>query len=917
MVSPWMENGSVNLLDDSDDRIDRCELIRLYMTLQCVGVARGLAYLHETNIVHGDLKGGNVLLSDSGEALLADFGNAVLVGSALLFTESTSTRSGFSAPEQLQGEVGYSREADIYSLGMEIISRQQPYAYIQNEATVIAAILIKRQRPKRPEDTIPTNSQQGDALWSLLESCWSWDPKDRPKARSVVREIETIKSKGLLVKAPETSTGLSSPGSALSPDVPEPKRRPETLEEREFQKKRPRLVEVDKPVQISIAHQQLISVSKTKDMHNDAARWKGWPDLDGLTAHLDVIRRLGYRLDNLADDLLSEIRKSGIDAPETAELEFLSSVVSDSQKACSLLLELEPDKGPVDVVLSHKLARMIDQLPRLETIATHLKFSRELRAINLNGLTPDQIEEFVLRGQRVGLSPNHRIMVELVRKATDGRQWIAFATSALAQPRPEMKDLDQLLASAHSVPTLPDMLGKLIRVWSRGREHERKVGACLRPPGGTLVGINDAIEVAIAALDEVCLPAAEELRTLSGEARTWEKTCEEIMTGRFKARGNMTIFDEFRVIRDEGQAKLWAFRMPWFEDMVQQLAMHEDWISRLPRPGLSALDSDSILRDLRGSGNAECVPPTNEARTCICFEPVVVGESGQLDAEVAQCGHCLVRFHAKCIEGSCPFCDDQTWNGLIGEPPMFKWRRLSSQYETACELTRHYYVPEYRALEAILNDNGDSALTKPIIKFIKQLGRRELPDPAVILQIRHFMRKLYRIQVEISVRPEVFSYGLSLAHLHRQMTMRPWVKYMTRGKPKFVFKAEMDPQVSDGSRCLCSGARWNPWSRYLTCSKCQSVYHGACVAVSSTDQAPKPFVCPLCLLKEGESYGPAEVRVTYQDDDPEENVKFVDVKACLDNYSWRVIRGALPPPVRKSITVELFLFVPGTRYRYA
>ncbi|KAG8782246.1 hypothetical protein FRC12_021034 [Ceratobasidium sp. 428] len=187
MVSPWMENGSVNSLDSNNDRVDRCQL--------CIGVARGLAYLHETNIAHGDLKGGNVLLSSNGEALLADFGNAALASSPLLFTESTSTRSGLSvrwaAPEILQGEVPYSREADIYALGMtmlEIVSRQPPYAELRRDPAVITAVL-NRRHPKRPEGTIPTDSKQGNTLWSLLHTCWSWGPNDRPEAPYVVSAV--------------------------------------------------------------------------------------------------------------------------------------------------------------------------------------------------------------------------------------------------------------------------------------------------------------------------------------------------------------------------------------------------------------------------------------------------------------------------------------------------------------------------------------------------------------------------------------------------------------------------------------------------------------------------------------------------------------------------------------------------------
>ncbi|KAG8713010.1 hypothetical protein FRC09_019225 [Ceratobasidium sp. 395] len=866
---------------------------------------------------------GNVLLSNNGGVQLADFGNAVLASSALLFTESSSTRSGFSvrwaAPEQLQAEVAYSREADIYSLGMtilEIISRQQPYAYIPNEAAVVAAILIKRQRPKRPEDMIPTNSHRGDALWSLLESCWSWDPKDRPEAPSVVRKIETIKPKGLLAKRkspPETSASSASPSLALGSNTPETKRRPESLERQQELRNKRLQPETDKSVQIPKAHQYLIS--KAKDILDDVVCREG-QEVDSCFINF-VTPKLEYGADDLMD-LLSEIHKLGINTPETAQLELLSKRVDDfQQKARRLLLELKPDRNPDEVESLNRLEIAIGQglwlqrgkLPELERTVASLGFSRELQTVNLNGLTPNQVEELLLRGQVMGVSPDHRIMAELARKATSGRQWNTSATSILAQPQPEMEALNQLLDTARSVPTLPDTLGQLTRVWLRGREYEKQVEACLRPPEGTLVQIDDAINTATTALDEVYFPAAEELRALSDEARTWEKICEEIVTGGFKMRGKLTVLNGVRSMRDEGEVRFWAFHMPRFEEVITELAIHDNWISRLPwtRPGLSAPDLANIVRDVTGDVDAESAPPTNEASTCICVEPVVVGESGQ-DTEVARCDHCLVSFHAKCIEGWCPFCDDQTWNRSIGERS-FRLQHLNLQYETACELTQHYSL-EYRALRAILSDNGESALTKPIIRFIKQLTRQDSPDSSAIPQIRHLIRRLYGIKLEISARPEMFAYGLALAHLHRQMAIRSRIKQMARRKPKFVFKSEMEPKAEDGSRCLCSGTRLN-WAHQL-CGKCRSVYHAECIALSSIDRMPQLFVCPLCLLKEGESYEPAEVRVTYQDDDPEEDARFVDVKACLDKYSWRVIRRTLPAPVRTTITVELFLFIPGT-----
>jgi len=48
MVSPWMDNQSLPVYLSKDPKADKCE-----MSTQ---IARGLAYLHEAGIVHGDVK---------------------------------------------------------------------------------------------------------------------------------------------------------------------------------------------------------------------------------------------------------------------------------------------------------------------------------------------------------------------------------------------------------------------------------------------------------------------------------------------------------------------------------------------------------------------------------------------------------------------------------------------------------------------------------------------------------------------------------------------------------------------------------------------------------------------------------------------------------------------------------------------
>ncbi|KAG8790412.1 hypothetical protein FRC12_011927 [Ceratobasidium sp. 428] len=203
----------------NDRTVDRCRL--------CSGIAEGLAYLHgkgiASTIPHSSLNiGPNTIIlnlgawrSQGGDAQLTDFGNAILVDGLLRFTERGSTRSKLStrwaAPEQLKGEVTYTVEADIHSLGMaewsthatfcaqETTSSQLPYADIKLEYAVALGI-IEGRRPKRPENTIPTGSEQGNMLWFLFEACWRQDPSERPTAPFVVEVVSIRQSLDSVLK---------------------------------------------------------------------------------------------------------------------------------------------------------------------------------------------------------------------------------------------------------------------------------------------------------------------------------------------------------------------------------------------------------------------------------------------------------------------------------------------------------------------------------------------------------------------------------------------------------------------------------------------------------------------------------------------------------------------------------------------
>ncbi|KAG8862603.1 hypothetical protein FRB96_001162 [Tulasnella sp. 330] len=86
------------------------------------GIASGLAHLHANNIIHGDVKGFNVLLNPQVLPLLSDFGMAKVIKDDFMTSAGMKGAGSlrWMAPESLQ-EAPRTPKCDIYSLGMTIV----------------------------------------------------------------------------------------------------------------------------------------------------------------------------------------------------------------------------------------------------------------------------------------------------------------------------------------------------------------------------------------------------------------------------------------------------------------------------------------------------------------------------------------------------------------------------------------------------------------------------------------------------------------------------------------------------------------------------------------------------------------------------------------------------------------------------
>lgn len=176
--------------------------------------ALGLAYLHERKIIHGNLRGSNILIGDDGLAKLADFG---LSGSARRGLSGPS--SGFVGsmrwqPDgQLRGEPP-SIAADIYSLGMCIVeaaTKKVPWAHEPDVSSVSFAKWQWNPDLLGQDEWAP--GQLSDYVWTLVKRMCCQDPKQRAQALTVAHLIER-----LLAEADANEREVSAPEPPMDVD---------------------------------------------------------------------------------------------------------------------------------------------------------------------------------------------------------------------------------------------------------------------------------------------------------------------------------------------------------------------------------------------------------------------------------------------------------------------------------------------------------------------------------------------------------------------------------------------------------------------------------------------------------------------------------------------------------------------------
>uniref|UniRef100_A0A7S4I5Y8 Protein kinase domain-containing protein n=1 Tax=Vannella robusta TaxID=1487602 RepID=A0A7S4I5Y8_9EUKA len=160
-----------------------------------VQVLEGLAYLHEKDVIHRDIKGGNILITRDGSIKLADFGIATVASS----NPRHSLVEGspyWMAPEAIEMSAAPNTKSDIWSLGctlIELITGVPPYF----EMTSVSACfkMVSEERPPLPQDI-------SKELEDFLICCFRRPVDTRPDARElmshpwITKHVQSSKTTG-------------------------------------------------------------------------------------------------------------------------------------------------------------------------------------------------------------------------------------------------------------------------------------------------------------------------------------------------------------------------------------------------------------------------------------------------------------------------------------------------------------------------------------------------------------------------------------------------------------------------------------------------------------------------------------------------------------------------------------------------
>src|SRR5258708_2885177 len=176
LVTDYVRGASLRQL------MSRAGVTRAQALRTLADMARALTYAAGRSILHGDLKRGNVFITQSGVGKVGDFGLVKMLSGSDSLISSTGAILGtpaYISPEHAAGRSDIGPRADIYSMAVmayELLVGQLPYPSVQGNvgATIDAHISAPVPRPSTSVPRFPSSVEQ------VLMNALAKEPSQRP-----------------------------------------------------------------------------------------------------------------------------------------------------------------------------------------------------------------------------------------------------------------------------------------------------------------------------------------------------------------------------------------------------------------------------------------------------------------------------------------------------------------------------------------------------------------------------------------------------------------------------------------------------------------------------------------------------------------------------------------------------------------
>ncbi|MDF1545621.1 MAG: protein kinase [bacterium] len=141
-----------------------------------VQVCKALDYAHKNGVIHRDIKPANILIDKQGNALVADFGIAQMVGSPdseMTATDMIMGTLAYMSPEQKISSTNVDQTTDIYAMGVilyEILLGKKPMGHFKLPSELESSIdwkfdaIIQKCLAPEAKDRFQTAVELKDAL---------------------------------------------------------------------------------------------------------------------------------------------------------------------------------------------------------------------------------------------------------------------------------------------------------------------------------------------------------------------------------------------------------------------------------------------------------------------------------------------------------------------------------------------------------------------------------------------------------------------------------------------------------------------------------------------------------------------------------------------------------------------------------